>query len=66
MLDPKIIRIADERIRLEIEDLNHRLGEEIAQAGARANAHGAFYSSGHIIQIFKLCKANLHNKAQLD
>lgn len=65
MLDPKIVELASERIRIEVEDLNKRLSEEIAQSASKAAARGRFYSSPHVLEIFKLCKVNIHNKAQL-
>lgn len=65
MLDKDIVRIAKERVLLEISDQNANLQLEIARIKEEANARGTFGSGSTILRIANLCNETIKARAQL-
>lgn len=65
MLDKDIIKIAHERIKLEIEDQAALLLEDIARVKNEMSARGMLSSSATDVNIVNLCSQSIRNRAQL-
>jgi len=65
MLDKEVVKIAQDRIQLEINEQNANLEREIAQVTEEIAAEGAYHSSALLDRVAELCAAALRNRAQL-
>lgn len=65
MVDQEIVKIANDRIRLEIEEQNNRLLSEIGKIKAEMSHRGALHSSGTITRVSGLCIDTIRNRVQL-
>ena len=65
MLDAEIIKIAHDRIRIEIGEQNNNLHREIDRIKAEMSGRGALRSSMAIKRITDLCAETIKNRAQL-
>ena len=65
MIDPEIIKIAHDRIRIEIDEQNKWLRKEIDHVKAKMAAVHTLRSSMTIRIVYDLCRDSLKNRAQL-
>lgn len=65
MIDPQILKITDERIKIEIEQQNQHLRDEIKRVSAEMAARGLGHSGAMIGSISKLYKQYIKNQAHL-
>jgi len=64
MIDPNILKIINERIKLEIEQQSKYLLEETDRLKAEMAAKGLSQSGAMIKRIAKLCEQSIENRAQ--
>ena len=65
MIDEKIIKIANDRIRIEIDEQNNNLRKEIERIKAEMSGRGVWRSSMTIKRVTDLCVETVKNRAQL-
>lgn len=65
MIDEKIIKIANDRIRIEIDEQNNNLRREIARIKEEMSSLGALRSSMTIRRVTDLCVETIKNRTQL-
>lgn len=65
MVNEEIIKIANDRIRIEIGEQNNNLQREIERAKAEMNHRGVLRSSMAIKRVADLCAETIKNRAQL-
>ena len=65
MLDKDVVRIAEERLLLEIEEQTHNLNQEINREERAASAKGSLLSGAHFNGIKNLCVLTINNRAHL-
>ena len=65
MIDQEISKIANDRIRIEIEEQNKSLRSEIDRIKRELSARGALRSGTTIILVAGLCEDTIKNRAQL-
>jgi hypothetical protein len=64
MLDEQVVRLARDRIRLEISDQNARLEKDINRIKAEMNARGMLNSGNTLVRIATLCADAARDRAQ--
>jgi hypothetical protein len=65
MLDPKIVALANDRIRLEIAEQNKRVSEDISRINSEMAMRGTLRSGGTIKRITSLCSDATKDRAQM-
>ena len=65
MIDEKIIKIANDRIRIEIDEQNINLRREIERIKAEMSGRGVLRSGMTIKRVTDLCVETVKNRAQL-
>jgi len=65
MLDPQVVALANDRIRLEIAEQNKRVSEDISRINSEMAMRGTLRSGGTIKRITSLCSDATKDRAQL-